>query len=100
MHGAQGKDLFSGCVSDLVMESREFEVLLGRVQPDGTIKHGCVDKFQADPSETAEVICFVAEEAEEKGLYEDAIKLYDLAKVCSKTFENSRFIHLSSLLVV
>ncbi len=79
MRGSQNKDLFNACVSDLVMESREFEMLLGKVQPDGTIKPGCVDKFQGD---TSQVISFVAEEAEEKGLYEDAIRLYDLAKVC------------------
>ena len=78
MHGAQNKDLFSTCVSDLVMESREFEMVLGKVQPDGSVKPGCVDKFQTD---TSQVISFVAEEAEEKGLYEDAIRLYDLAKV-------------------
>ena len=39
------------CVSELVMESREFEMLLGRVQPDGTIKPGCVHKFQSDTSQ-------------------------------------------------
>ena len=31
--------------------------------------------------QTLQVISFVAEEAEAKGLYEDAIRLYDLAKV-------------------
>ena len=66
------------CVSELVMESREFEMLLGRVQTDGTIKPGCLHKFQKD---TSTVISFVAQEAGAKGLYEDAIRLYDLAKV-------------------
>ena len=80
MRGSQNKDLFSACVSDLVMESREFEMLLGKIQPDGTTKQGCVHKFQSD---TSQVISFVAEEAEEKGLYEDAIRLYDLAQVCT-----------------
>lgn len=78
MQGSQNKDQFNICVSELVMESREFEMLLGRVQPDGSIKPGCVDKFQSD---TSEVIDFVAEEAEARGLCEDAIRLYDLAKV-------------------
>lgn len=79
MKGPQDKDQFNVCVSELVMESREFEMLLGRVQPDGSIKPGYVDKFQSD---TSEVISFVAEQAEAKGLMEDAIMLYDLAKVC------------------
>ena len=60
------------------MESREFEMLLGRIQPDGSRKPGCVDKFQSD---TSVVIRFVAQRVEEKGLYEDAVHLYDLAKV-------------------
>ena len=61
------------------MESKEFELLLGRVLPDGTVKPGAVEKFQSD---TSQVIDFVASDAEEKGVYEDAIHLYDLAKVC------------------
>lgn len=77
MRGAQDRDLFSTCVSDLVMESREFEMLLGKIQPDGSRKPGCIDKFQRD---TSEVISFVAAEAEAKGLYEDSVRLYDLAK--------------------
>ena len=61
------------------MESREFEMLLGRIEPDGYRRAGCIDKFQ---KETTEVISFVADEAEKRGLYEDAIRLHDLAKVC------------------
>ena len=76
MQGAQGQDLFSACVSDLVLESREFEMLLGQIQSDGTRKPGCLDKFQKDSSA---IISFVASEAEGRGLYEDAVRLYDLA---------------------
>ena len=78
MRGTQDRDLFSTCVSELVMESREFEMLLGKIQPDGSRKPGCIEKFQKD---TSEVISFVAAEVEGKGLYEDAVRLYDLAKV-------------------
>ena len=60
------------------MESREFEMLLGRIEPDGSRRPGCIDKFQ---KETSEVISFVADGAEKRGLYEDAIRLHDLAKV-------------------
>ena len=77
--GPLQQDLFNVCVSELVMESQEFEMILGKIQPDGSRKPGCIDKFQ---KETSSVIDFVAQEAEEKGLYEDAIRLYDLAKVC------------------
>ena len=78
MCDGQKKDLFSVCVSELVMESKEFEMLLGRVCPDGSVKEGAVGKFGMN---TSEVVEFVASNAEEKGLYEDAIHLYDLAKV-------------------
>lgn len=83
MKGLEGKDLLSSCVSELVMESREFEMLLGRIQPDGSRKPGAIDKFQKD---TSELIGFVAAEAERKGLSEDAVRLYDLAKVSCQVF--------------
>ena len=60
------------------MESREFEMLLGRLQPDGSRKPGVVDKFLRD---SAQLISFVANHAERQGLYEDAVRLYDLGKV-------------------
>lgn len=84
LRGARGEDLFSICICDLVMESREFEMLLGKVEDDGTRKPGCVDKFKDD---TQVVIEFVATKAEQKGLYEDAVRLYDLAKNHNKVLE-------------
>ena len=54
-------------------------MLLGRIEPDGSRRPGCIDKFQ---KETSEVISFVADGAEKRGLYEGAIQLHDLAKVC------------------
>ena len=64
MRGPEGEDLFNTCISELVVESREFEMLLGKIQPDGSRKPGCVDKFQKD---TSEVISFIAAEAEKEG---------------------------------
>ena len=78
MKGPHGEDLFCVCLGELVMESQEFEMILGRIQSDGTRKPGAVDKFQTD---TSEVIRSVARGAEERGLYEDAVRLYDLAEV-------------------
>lgn len=96
MKGPQGQDLFDSCVSELVMESREFEMLLGRIQPDGSRKPGCIDKFQRDTSET---IGFIASEAESKGLYEDAVRLYDLAKVSITLHDEGEPPRLTSLLL-
>ncbi|CAH1780372.1 unnamed protein product [Owenia fusiformis] len=80
----QGENLFMSCVSELVLETREFEMLLGRLERDGTRKHGAIDKFQAD---TGKIIELVALDTENKGLFEDAVKLYDLANNHDKVLE-------------
>ena len=78
MEGRDGHDVFSLCVAELVMESREFALILGCLQPDGSRRPGAVDKFLRD---TSELTAFVAAQAEAQGLYEDAVRLYDLCKV-------------------
>ncbi|RMX42686.1 hypothetical protein pdam_00011867 [Pocillopora damicornis] len=77
MNGPQGEDLFMSCVSELVLETREFEMLLGKLEPDGKRKPGCIDKFLRD---TTKIIEVVAKDSAEKGLSEEAVKLFDLAK--------------------
>lgn len=72
-----GENLFTCCVSELVLETREFEMLLGKMEPDGTRKPGALDKFQDD---TQKIIEAVARDTENKGMFEDAVKLYDLAQ--------------------
>lgn len=53
-------------------------MLLGQLLADGTRKPGAIDKFQTD---TQKIIEQVAQDTEVKGQFEDAVKLYDLAKV-------------------
>ncbi|XP_046843260.1 nuclear pore complex protein Nup93-like [Xenia sp. Carnegie-2017] len=79
-----GENLFNKCVSELVLETREFELLLGHVDVDGTRKFGCIEKFQGD---IEDIINVVAKDTEEKGLFEEAARLYDLAKNHEKTVE-------------
>ncbi|MGH0132388.1 UNVERIFIED_CONTAM: hypothetical protein FKN15_049214, partial [Acipenser sinensis] len=74
---SQGENMFMRCVSELVIESREFDMLLGRLEKDGSRKPGVIDKFAGD---TRAIISTVAREAENKGLFEEAVKLYELAK--------------------
>ncbi|XP_055955710.1 nuclear pore complex protein Nup93 [Patella vulgata] len=74
---AQGENLFISCVSELVLETREFEMLLGKLERDGSRRAGAIDKFNRD---THKIIKHVAEDTESKGLFEDAIRLYDLSK--------------------
>ena len=54
-------------------------MLLGRMEPDGSRRPGCLDKFGVD---TSVIISEIAKDTEKDGCYEDAIHLYDLAKVC------------------
>ena len=39
-------NLFMSCVSELVLESREFDLLLGQILADGSRSPGLIDKFQ------------------------------------------------------
>uniref|UniRef100_A0A3P9CF96 Nuclear pore complex protein Nup93 n=1 Tax=Maylandia zebra TaxID=106582 RepID=A0A3P9CF96_9CICH len=80
----QGENMFMRCVSELVIESREFNMLLGRLEKDGSRKPGVIDKFAGD---TRAIISKVALEAENKGLFEEAVKLYELAKNSDKVLE-------------
>lgn len=77
LKGKNGENVFLSCISQLVLQSREFDMLLGRLEPDGRRSPGVIDKFKVDASEVTEM---VAQDSEKKGLHEDAVKLYDLAK--------------------
>uniref|UniRef100_A0A8C3KXT5 Nuclear pore complex protein Nup93 n=1 Tax=Chrysolophus pictus TaxID=9089 RepID=A0A8C3KXT5_CHRPC len=65
---SQGENMFLRCVSELVIESREFDMILGKLENDGSRK-------------------VMASAAENKGLFEEAAKLYDLAKNPDKVLE-------------
>ncbi|XP_070254010.1 nuclear pore complex protein Nup93 isoform X2 [Myotis yumanensis] len=81
---SQGENMFLRCVSELVIESREFDMILGKLENDGSRKPGVIDKFTND---TKPIINKVASVAENKGLFEEAAKLYDLAKNADKVLE-------------
>ncbi|XP_069674985.1 nuclear pore complex protein Nup93-like [Periplaneta americana] len=79
MKGPEGGNLFMTCVSDLALESREFDLLLGVLEPTGMRIPGLIDTFQGVQADTKLIIGQVAMDSERKGMFEDAIKLYDLA---------------------
>ena len=83
MKGGQGDNLFMSCVGELVLESREFDLLLGTLMTDGSRSPGLVDKF-GGLVDTVDIIDMVARDREERGMLEDAVKLYDLASKHSK----------------
>ncbi|KAK2114075.1 Nucleoporin nup93 [Saguinus oedipus] len=66
---SQRENMFLRCVSELVIEHQEFDMILGKLENDEPI----INK--------------VASVAENKGLFEDAAKLYDLAKNADKGLE-------------
>ena len=80
---SKGENLFIKCLSEMVIETREFDALLGRLGEDGTRRPGAVDKFQVN---TQQILETVAKDTEAKGLFEDAVKLYDLASVSIVSF--------------
>ncbi|KAK8779261.1 hypothetical protein V5799_019398 [Amblyomma americanum] len=75
--GVHGENLFMACVSELVLETKEFEALLGKIEPDGCRRPGAVDLFHFD---TEQIIEAVARDCENRGLYEEAVSVYDLCR--------------------
>jgi len=77
MNTVQGSNLFLTCLSELVLETREFDLLLGRIDAnDGVRRPGVIDKFYGD---IQNILNSVAKDAEERGQLEDAVGLFDLA---------------------
>jgi nuclear pore complex protein Nup93 len=77
---------FAQYVIELALETREFELLFGRLEKNAVRRPGVVDKFLSE-SETQSIISYVAEEIESKGLVEEAIKLFDLCKEHQRVLE-------------
>lgn len=84
----EGRNLFLCCVSDLAIECRDYDLLFGKMQRNGIRSRGLIDQFESievDPRKACEM---VAEELVKKGLFEDAIKLFDLAGVSNCFFSS------------
>ena len=68
---AYSSNLFMSCVSELALESREFDLLLGQIMADGSRSPGLVDKFHGSNVNVHKIIELVAEDSETKGMFED-----------------------------
>ena len=90
--GRRNISYFAQYVIELALETREFELLFGRLEKNAVRRPGVVDRFIGE-SETQYIISLVAEDIENKGLVEEAIKLYDLCK------EHHRVLELCNKLV-
>lgn len=82
--GDKSENLLMSCISELVLETREFDMLLGILEADGCRRPGLIDKFGGDTQKMIEV---VAADSENRGMLEDAVKLYDLAKCHEKVLD-------------
>lgn len=88
---SDGKNLFLTCVTDLVTENLNYELVFGRMQMNGMRSRGLIDQF--DGVINIQSACnSIADDLVKKGLFEDAIKMYDLAAVNDGL--NFIFVHL------
>jgi nuclear pore complex protein Nup93 len=75
----QPTNYFSQYTIELALETREFEILFGRLEKNAVRRQGLIDKFIGE-EDAASIIELVAHEMDNKGLVEEAIQLYDLSK--------------------
>ncbi|KAL0895007.1 hypothetical protein ABMA27_013478 [Loxostege sticticalis] len=83
-----GKNLFMCCCTDLALESRDYELLFGRMDAiTGLRSQGLLDQFNNPHIDSKVIALNVAEELVNKGLFEDAITMYDIAGNLEKVLE-------------
>ncbi|XP_056638972.1 nuclear pore complex protein Nup93-1 [Diorhabda sublineata] len=76
---SENENLFKISVSYLAVETKLYELILGKVQLNGIRTKGLVDQF-TDANITAESIAqLIAQNLLKKGLFEEAIDLFDIA---------------------
>ena len=80
----EGEDMFAVCIADLIQESKEYRTLLGYLDSTGRKTKGAIDRFNVNHSL---IICTVAEAAEKRGCWEEAVTLYELASNYEKVLE-------------
>lgn len=88
-----GRNLFLVCVSDLAIECRDYDLLFGKLQSNGIRSRGLIHQFESINIDAKRACRMVADELVKKGLFEDAIKMFDLAGIEEKALK-----YMSSLL--
>lgn len=91
LSNSDGKNLFLSCVTDLVTENLNYELIFGKMQMNSIRSRGLIDQF--DSVINVQSACnSIADDFVKKGLFEDAIKMYDLAGV--SLIKNLKFFQL------
>lgn len=83
----EGRNLFLVCVSDLAIECRDYDLIFGKMQPNAIRSRGLIHQFESINIDAKRAARMVAEELVKKGLFEDAIKMFDLAGVEEKALK-------------
>ncbi|RZB77466.1 nuclear pore complex protein Nup93 [Asbolus verrucosus] len=74
-----GMNLFKICVCDLVIETKEYNRILGTVQPNGIRSKGLIDQFTNAEITTESIAQMIGDNLIKKGLFEEAIEVFDIA---------------------
>uniref|UniRef100_S4PXX0 Nuclear pore protein n=1 Tax=Pararge aegeria TaxID=116150 RepID=S4PXX0_9NEOP len=83
-----GKNLFMCCCTDLALESRDYDLLFGRMEAStGLRTSGLLDQFNNPHIDSKVIALNAAEQLVNKGLFEDAIIVYDIAGNLEKVLE-------------
>uniref|UniRef100_A0A1A9ZUH8 Nuclear pore protein n=1 Tax=Glossina pallidipes TaxID=7398 RepID=A0A1A9ZUH8_GLOPL len=99
---SDGRNLFLVCVSHLATESRNYDLLFGRTMPNGVPSGGgLLQQFDCVNFDSRTAANIIGDELVRKGMFEDAIKLYDLAGMQSYSLRYlclllSQVVHQSS----
>lgn len=65
----------------MAIECRDYDLLFGKMQRNGIRSRGLIDQFESIEIDVRKACELVGDELIKRGLFEDAIKLYDLAGV-------------------
>ncbi|XP_047544610.1 nuclear pore complex protein Nup93-like [Vanessa atalanta] len=83
-----GKNLFMCCCTDLALESRDYDLLFGVMDNmTGMRSSGLLDQFNNPHIDSKVIALNLAEQLVNKGLFEDAIMVYDIAGNLEKVLE-------------
>jgi nuclear pore complex protein Nup93 len=77
----EGVSLFKICVCDLTIETKEYSRILGAVQPNGIRTKGLIDQFTNAEINAENIAQMIGDNLVKKGLFEEAIDVYDIANV-------------------
>lgn len=81
--GTNGQKAFETCVINHVVETKQYDLILGRMEPNGVFTPGLLSIFRGKV-DVGDVTQSIAQIVESRGLFEEAIKLYDLCGVHDK----------------